>query len=438
MEVEVAIVGGGLAGLFTASELLYRDVDETVVLEAGAHPGGVVRTIQIGGYSLEPAAGTLLLPHPHLSPVLAHIGAEIAPAAPSAAMRHVYTRGRLVAAPASPRVAFAPLVGWGAKFRAAAEPFVRKQPRSDDETLSEFLDRRLGKGLGSMVAWLAASGVFAGDPDRLSARAAFPALPALEDAAGSIVRGGLKRLRARDRSIPRPSSHVPIPDMTGLADAAASHLGERLRTGFPVETVRPGSDGWIVEGPEPVRAKHLVLACRPSVAGGLLGGEVGDLLRQASSSPVAVVWLGGSPSRVSVPEGFGALVGRDAGMRTLGILYESSYAPMRSSDGKSLAKVIIGGATNPTVAEWDDERLVSTVVAEGSTVLGENLDPEFTHVVRHREGIPHYEVGHAAWLSRIQELAPPGLHLTGWGYRGVGVAHVAGDAVRIADGLAGR
>jgi protoporphyrinogen/coproporphyrinogen III oxidase len=435
------IVGGGLAGLFTASELIAAGVDDVVVLDQGAAPGGVARTIEREGYSLEPAAGTLLLPHPHLSGVLDRLGAEVRPAEPAAGLRYVFTRGRLVALPSSPRALVAPLVPFPAKVRAAAEPFVRSRLGGSDDSLDAFLRRRLGPGLGGMLAWLAASGVFAGDPTRLSARSSFPLFPTLEDEAGSIVRGGIRRLRAARSGgrRPRPVAHLPVGGMAGVARAAASRLGDRLRLGSEVTSVRRETDGWAVDGAEAMRAEHLVLAVPPRRAAGLLGGDLGEALGRAVTAPVVVMGMGGPAARFPLPPGFGALIGPDAGMATLGILFESSYAPRRAPAGHSLVKVIAGGARRPDLVEWEETRLVEVIGAEVARALGADVDVSHVEVVRHRDGIPQYDVGHGDWLAEVERLrtARPGLHLTGWGYRGVGVAHVAADAVRTSSEIAG-
>lgn len=440
MTIRVVVIGGGLAGLFTASELMVAGVDDVLVIDEAAEPGGVVRTIRRDGYSLEPAVGTLMLPHSHLSALLERIGADVVPAEPSAAIRYVYTRGRLVALPTSPKALLAPLVPLTAKLRAAAEPFVRTPAQSGDESLDAFLRRRLGDGLGGMLAWLGASGVFAGDPARLSARAAFPAIVALADESGSIVRGGLRRFRNRRPGATRPTSHVPVDGMTGLVETLAGVLGERFRGGFAVGSVHRDGSGWLVEGPETIRADHVVVASRPVAAAALLGGDLGVVLGQAVSAPAVVVGLGGPSDRVPLPQAFGVLTGRDAGFASLGVLFVSSYALGRAPQGHALAKVIAGGARRPELVDWDDARIVEHVGAEVARILGTDIDPSFAEIVRHRAGIPQYEIGHGAWLAEIDRLLGdrPGLHLTGWGYRGVGVGHLAADAVATAGRIVGR
>lgn len=439
MTARVVVVGGGLAGLFTAAEVMAAGIDEVLVVDEASRPGGVVRTICRDGFSLEPAAGTLLLPHPHLTPLLERVAAPVVPAAVEAGTRFVYTGGRMVTLPSSPRAALAPLVSPAAKLRAAAEPFVTTPPSGPDESLDEFLRRRLGDGLGGMLAWVAASGVFAGDPKRLSARSAFPAFPALEDAAGSIVRGAVRRMRDRRPGAGRPTSHLPVGGMTGLADAVSAHLGERHRLAFPVHSIRRDGSGWTVEGRETVSADHVVLAVHPRIAADLVGGDLASVLRRSVSAPVVVVGLGGRSERFAIPSGFGVLTGPDAGTVSLGILFESSYAPDRAPAGNSLVKVIAGGARRPDVVGWDDDHLISEIGGEVATVLGTDVEVGFTEVVRHELGIPQYDVGHGAWLDEVNALVSqtPGLHLTGWGYRGVGVAHLATDAASVARSIAG-
>ena len=122
----------------------------------------------------------------------------------------------------------------------------------------------------------------------------------------------------------------------------------------------------------------------------------------------------------------------------LGFLFESSYAPGRAPHGMSLVKVIAGGAARPDAVQWDDDYLVRVVGLEVASMLGVQIEAEWVHVSRPPRGIPQYDVGHLRWLDRVdQALARhPGLHVTGWGYRGVGVGHVASDALRIASEIA--
>ena len=152
---------------------------------------------------------------------------------------------------------------------------------------------------------------------------------------------------------------------------------------------------------------------------------------------VVVIGIGGRAADVPLPIGFGALIGPDAGLHALGILFESQYAAGRAPAGHHLAKGIYGGAADPSVMKRTDDELVALMIEETSRVIGIPVQPTWTRVVRQTPGIPQYEVGHVAWMREIDErlVAHPGLHLAGWGYRGIGVSGLGIDAVRLADAI---
>ena len=431
---DVIIVGGGLAGLLTAAELKRRGSD-VVVLEAADRPGGVADTIRDDGYLLEPAAGSLLLPTPELSPIFDAAGVRVTPALDGSKRRYVYDRGHLMEIPDSPAVILSPLIPWKAKFRAAKEPWVHTEPETDDESIQDYFDRRFGPGMARMAGTLMAHGVFAGDPVNLSMRGAFPRIVAWEDSAGSLVRGGIAAVRNRPKDKPRvrKTVHVAPDGMAGLADDLARYLGGALHLRHAVETVTETDDGWTVD--DDFTAKSLILALAPHQATSLLPADLAAVTGTAATAPVAVVGLGGRMADIPLPIGFGALIGPDAGLHALGILFESQYAAGRAPAGHHLAKGIYGGAADPDVMALSDDELVALMIEETSQVIGIPVQPTWTRVVRQVPGIPQYTVGHVAWMNEINErlTAHPGLHLAGWGYRGIGVSGLGIDAVRLAD-----
>jgi len=432
---DVIIVGAGLGGLLVACEVARRG-GRPLVLEADSAAGGVAATIREDGYLLEPAAGSLLLPHPQLTPILDSAGATVVPALPAARRRYVYDRGTLFEL-AGPGALATRLVSGRGKLRLLREPWVKARTDSADESLHSFLARRLGPEVGRLGATLMAHGVFAGDPDKLSARSAFPAFVALEDQAGSMVRGGLARRRARPKGAPRSGVHVAPDGMAGLAAELANSLGEGFRPDWPVTNVQRDGDEWVVSGPGDERAPAVVVALAPGAAQRVVPAPMGELLGEASAAPVAVVGLGGRSADLPVPTGFGALTGPDSGVRTLGLLFESSYAPGRAPARHRLLKGIFGGGADPSAFDLTDEQLVELATAEAGQILGVPLQPSWTRVVRHEPGIPQYRVGHPEWLDRLDVAtqAFPGLHLAGWAYRGIGVTSLAQDAARLADDI---
>lgn len=424
----VAVIGGGLAGALNARALRMAG-EQVVVLEANPKPGGIAIPILKDGFSLEPAAGMVMLPHPHLSPLLDGLGLEPVLATAAARRRLVHHRGTTTEVVPGPRLLTSPILGLGAKLRLLGEPFVPRA-MSEDESLETFLVRRLGGEAGRLAARLMASGVHAGDPARLSARSVAPVLVAAERGHGSVFRGVLAA-RRNSGDAPRPSTHVLEGGIGSIAGAVAVELGEAWMGSWPVARIERSRGGWRLHGPSTIEVSRVVAAVPPADLARLLPDEL-EFGADDPWAPVAVVWLGTSRP---LPEAIGALVGSDEGFVSLGFLFESSYAPFRAPSGKGLVKAIVGGATNPAAVDLADEDLIGKVHGELERVLGEAWQVEMSHVVRHRPGIPQFTCERAGMLERLRGQLPPGLETAGWAYDGVGVSHLASAALRRAESV---
>lgn len=434
---DVVVVGGGFAGLLTAVEFERRGIKATVV-EASDRPGGVAQTVREDGYLLEPAVGTFLLPHPDLSPILTTAGVELAESPAAARRRWAYRHGAMRELKDSPSIALSPVLSWQAKLRVLREPWIRTPPPTEDESLLQFACRRLGSETGTLMANIMAHGVFAGDPSVMSARAAFGKLVALEDEAGSLIRGGIARMKARPKGTPRATAHTAPGGMALVAKTMSDFLGDNYRSSWPVSSVRADAGRWVIEGPEVLTADAVVIALEPGAAAPIVPDDLSPLLEGRSTAQVAIVGLGGRACDVPVPPGFGFLTGPGEPIRALGMLFESEYAIGRAPDGCRMVKAIYGGDADPGVLALPDDELLSLAADELGQALGVEVRPSFTKVVRQADGIPQYRLGHPEWLAKIDNAlgTHPGLRLTGWGYRGIGVSSLATDAVRVADDLA--
>src|SRR6185312_10472049 len=73
--------------------------------------------------------------------------------------------------------------------RLAAEVDLPPAPAGSDESIASFLSRRLGREAYDRIVEPLMAGIYGGDGDRLSLRATFPQLRALELEHGSLLRG---------------------------------------------------------------------------------------------------------------------------------------------------------------------------------------------------------------------------------------------------------
>jgi len=451
----VVVVGAGITGL-TIAHRLTRDAADRLavtVLETGNRAGGTIRSERIDGYLCEHGPQGLLDNAPDTLTLVRELGLEMVEASPTARRRYLYRGGRLRAMPRSPIAAItSDVVPFTAKLRILAEPFI-KPGSVDDESIRSFASRRLGAQVAEVLVDPMISGIYAGDTAQLSMRAAFPAMWELERDHGSLFRGLLaKRRRSQgEGEAPRIGRLRSFGDgIEALPRTLAGTLGDRVRTCHEVTALRQLATGdrptrrWRVSvrtGGE-LDADDVVIAGHPSNASRLLAGvdsTLATLLGAIPAAPVAVVALG--YPRTAVPhalDGFGFLVPRREGLRTLGVLWESSIFPARAPAGHVLLRAIVGGAHDPDVVALEDAELLAIVAADLQRSLAISAPPVFRRIVRHSVGIPQCTLGHLARMQAIGQALErwQGLHLAGWGYRGVSVNLAVADGVALAARLA--
>jgi oxygen-dependent protoporphyrinogen oxidase len=406
---EIVVVGGGISGL--ASAWFLRERGHRVrVLEAGDRPGGCLRTVAGDGFLVEAGPNSTLSKGGPFDELVRGVGLadEMIEANALAKRRYVVKHGRPVALPGNPPAFFATrLFSARAKLRLLAEPFVGRA--NEEETVAQFVRRRLGQEFLDRAVDPFVSGVYAGDPEKLSVRAATAKIWALEDRHGSLIRGALAQALRGRASGPQPRGRLVSfgSGMQSLPAAIAARLGEAVELGAPVVGLdRTGAGRWQVRtAARSVEADGVVLSTAADAAARLtepLDAGLAAELRAVSYPPVLSVALGYARAQVAHPlDGFGMLIPRREGRSPLGALFSSTLFAGRAPAGQVLLTAFAGGARNPAVAEWDDDDAVARITADLRDLLGIAGDPGFTMVHRWPRAIPQYEIGHLDRLARI-------------------------------------
>ena len=432
----VAVIGGGITGLTAAWHLRQHGVP-VVVLEAGANPGGVIGSVRDGGWLHETGPNTLFENSPETTALLdgLHLQDRRLVASPAAGKRYVVRNGRPVALPATPLQFLAsPLLSWPAKLGLLKEPFIRRAPLDRDESVAEFVTRRLGPEFLDYIVNPFVAGVYAGDPASLSVRHAFPKLHALEQEHGSMIRGSIKR---RNASAGPRGSMLSFPDgLVELPRALARSLGADLRLNHAVTFVRRTGSGWLVGWTHAGQAVEqsfsaVICALSPDALTHVLFEGVpsaGRLaaLRSIPQPPVASVFLGFRREDVAHPlDGFGLLTPAVEKRRILGTLFSSSLFPGRAPDGHVALTTFVGGVRQPELARADDAELLASVQGELADLLGVRGAPVYTRIQRWPRAIAQYVVGFQQFKDACLavESASPGLFLGGTCRDGVSLSH---------------
>lgn len=449
--LDAVVVGGGIAGLACA-ERLHRDGASVRLLEASPDVGGKLTSVEApGGFRLEAGPHEVRSGDPAMFRQFEELGIEgdRVRAREAVKKRYVVTGGRPVAIPGSPLGAVGTdLLSLRGKLRMLAEPLVRGG-EGEDESVAAFFRRRLGREVAEGPLDAFVSGVYAGDADEISMRAAFPSVLEGERTHGSLVRWALSRLRPGKEEDDAEPARTPelFSFREGLQqwpEALADALGaERVLTSAPVRGIAPVDGGWTVDYErdgrrEELRARQLVLAVPADVASALLSELEPGTARALSAipyAPVAVVHLAYPRERVRHPlDGFGVLAPGREGRDVLGILWVSSLFDGRAPEGVALTAAFVGGSRRPELALEDDAALLERVEAEHRDLLGATGTPVFTHVHRWERAIPQYDMGHPARVRAVEETEErrPGLHLTGNYRSGVGIPATWSDGRRVA------
>ena len=440
--MKVAVIGAGVSGLSVAF-YLKRGGAEVKVFEREETPGGKMKTLHEDGYIIETGPNGFLDGKPYTLNLVKELGIEskLYRSSDRARKRFIYTNGRLVRLPENPIAFFSSyLLSWKGKLRLVGEFLVPPKRDDKDESLSEFAKRRIGaealeKLLDPMVA-----GIFAGDPDRLSLKAAFPAIYYLERQYGGLIKGLIAKMKEAKKSGKKSSGPAgPGGVLTSfkggvkdLIDSLSEFLQDSIETGVEILSLDRVEEGWKIKykkGNEVYEEtfEAVVLSTPAYVTAEFLKDldpELSKLLSEIEYSPISVVALGFEKRGLGHDlDGFGFLIPRSEKRKILGVLWDSSVFPNRAPEGKALIRVMIGGARQPELALLPDEELVNIALKGLKRIMKIRHYPEKVKVFKHEKGIPHYTVGHADRVERIFRLAKKyeGLFFCNNAYTGVGV-----------------
>ena len=458
MDSDVLVIGAGLSGLVAAFRARKAGLSVTV-LEARARPGGVIGSERRGGVLLERGPNSGLDTTPLINALLTDLGIadQRVDGSRESSRRYVVRGGRLVALPTSPGAFLGtPLFSTRAKLRLFAEPFIRKSPADAEESIAQFVRRRLGSEFLDYAIEPFVAGIYAGDPEQLSVPAAFPRLHALEQRYGSLIKGAIMGARERKKSADKAKNTAASfsfrEGMQTLTDALGHAVGG-IECDVRVGTIQPGADGMFTvtgerAGTSLVRRARAVIVATPAYAAADLvravAPEAAAALAAIPYPPVTVVGSAYRRTDIAHPlDGFGFLAPAKERPAVLGSLFSSTMFEGRAPADTVVLTTFVGGRRNPELATAGDENLASAVHGELVRLVGARAQPLWREITRWARAIPQYTMGHLGRIAAVEqaERVVPGLYFCA-NYRGgvsIGDCVKAGHAIaeRVASRLAG-
>jgi oxygen-dependent protoporphyrinogen oxidase len=424
----VTIIGAGISGLACAYRLEQLEIPVTI-LESSDRPGGVIDTDQSGGFLFESGPQSFQGSDVLLT-LVRELGLESElQCADPRAPRFVVRNGRLSRIPMSPPAMLASsFLSATSRWKLASEPLRRTFPPAEEETIANFVRRKFGSEILEYLVAPLVSGVYAGDPEQLSLRAAFPSVEQWEREHGSVVRGAIKSRPSAGKKTPKPALCSFRKGVAMLPRAIAAKLGNDLRIGVTGLALRRigQCDSQLLElevtshtGNERNISAAVVIATPAFTAAELvrpLSPSLSTFLLAIPYAPVAVVANAYKRQQILDPlYGFGFLVPRKEQIRTLGTVWNSSLFPGRGPEGTVTMTSFIGGATDLEIIHHSDEQISQIVQQDNASLLGISGSPAASKIWKYPRALPQYNLRHGYTVEAIREgeRALPGVFFTG-------------------------
>jgi len=447
----VAIIGAGITGL-TAAFYLKRSGVPVTVYEASDRVGGAIQSIQAEGYLAEFGPNTILETSPKVTQLVidAGLASRRLDPDPKASARYVVRYQRPIEMPGSPLGFFTTsLFTAKAKLAVLREPFVAARRDGVEESVAQFVVRRLGQEFLDHAIDALVAGVYAGDPYKLSVPQAFPKLGQLEARYGSLIKGQIFGVRERKRRGEVAKDRAPKfsfdQGLQVLPDTLRERLGEAMRLNTTVTRLTQTAEGWTLdvrERGQQTRAEHsAVIYAGTAFKLAEMEVQTSMPLRLATFAeirypPVASVVLGFRREDVAHPcNGFGMLIPKVEGFKILGSIFSSSLFPNRAPAGHLTLTSYVGGERYPDLASLSPEKLFALTCEDLRVLLGVKGKPTFQHCVFYPRAIPQYNLGYGRYRELMADIEgkAPGLFFAGHYRDGISLSDTIVSACKVAD-----
>lgn len=460
--MKVAVVGGGIAGLSAAYYLdkqaraVGHDA-KIILLESANYWGGKIKTVVEDGFVVEGGPDAYLVSKPWMRALACEVGLEndLQGTNPNFSATFILHNGILTPLPAKLTMTIpteispifkTKLLTWPQKMRMGLDLFLPANKQKGDESLAEFISRRLGRAAYERLVGPLLSGIYAGDGNRLSLQSTFPNLRQMELEHGSLIKGALSLRVNRvtkaghlakngnyNGSLRQASIfESPRSGLTSIVNRIVARLEEtgvdlRLKTSVGKVVVSKSGCILTLTTSEEIRVDAVVLATPAYVAGDLMKDALPNLadelnsIEYVSTATVSLAYLKDElPTNL---EGYGYIVPQQEGSKALACTWTSSKWRHRAPDNRVLLRVFIGRIQDVNTLPTDKDLLISMAREELRYSMGIKTQPIAAWAFYWEKAMPQYNLGHPERLERIERLLMehPNLVLAGNGYRGIGI-----------------
>jgi len=443
---KIVVLGAGISGLTTAY-LLHKKGFDVVVLEKKKEAGGSMESVRENGCLFDRGPNSALETTPLIAQLVDELNLkdQLLYASKEANKRYILRNNNLYPLPMSP-LAFikTKLFSTGAKLRLLAEPFIGRSEDGYYQSIAEFVERRLGREFLDYAINPFVAGVYAGNPEELSVKSAFPKLYALEEKYGGLIIGTIKSAKERKKRAEQSKQSAKMfsfkDGMQTLPNAIAGALGDRVRYGCEVKEILKNEGGYKVvvkhNGDEEIVLCKSVISAVPAYrAAEIFSMWDADLVKHLNDiyyPPVLVLYMIYNKKDIGHQlDGFGFLIPAKEKKSFLGALWSSIIFSGRTDDDKAAFTLFVGGSRDANLLKTEKERVIKTVRKEFEELMTIKAQPVFISSRYWDKAIPQYNIGyieHEKYFEQFEQ-EHPGIILSG-NYRG-GIS--VGDCIKNAE-----
>ena len=447
----VVVLGGGIAGLAAAWELVTQPgAARVVVLEGSDRPGGKIAAGEMGGRTVPLGPDAFVARRPEALELCRDLGLGDELVAPGARHAALWTDGRLRQLPPGLALGLPTRIGPLARSgilsaaglgRVAADlatpPWKTSGVDGGDAAIGPLVAARLGREVVQKLADPLIGGIHAGSVETMSAAAVYPLLLEAAARAGSLARNLRPAVPAAGDSTPDAEDAAPVflTLRRGLTDLVERLVQELTRRGVEIHPARPAralshrsAGGWRVDTAKGAIDADAVVVALPAPAAAAVvrapAPDLGHRLAAVSHASVALVTLRFAAGDVGQTlGGTGYLVPRAGDPLLTACTFLSVKWPALARPDDVLVRVSAGRHGDDRHAALDDDALVACATEELAPALGLTGAPLEWMVTRYPDAFPQYDVGHLERVEEIEQAASRAgnLAVAGAALRGVGL-----------------
>ena len=466
----VVVIGGGISGLAAAHRILERSraknlSPEILLIEASSRLGGIIKTERHERFLLEAGPDAFLSEKPEAVELAQTLGIadRLIETRGENRRSFIVRNGRLHPVPEGFQL-LAPGRFWPfltsrifslrGKARMALDLILPRRAEmngASDESLAQFVRRRLGQEALERVAQPMVGGIYTADPEALSLRATMPRFLDMEREHRSLILAMWRARKTSEASRSQKSSGARYnlflsfdEGMQTLVDAIAGelpHASVRLNTKAESLIFDEQANQWLVQVStgEQIVADALCLAL-PSYSAAALLRETDALLARelegiayASSATVNMAFR-----REDIPhplDGFGFVVPFVERRSIIACSFSSVKFEGRAPEGFVSLRAFLGGALQPEIYALDENEMLAATRCDLRDLLGIEREPLLSLVQKWPRSMAQYHLGHLERVERINQHLKrfPRLKLAGNAYNGAGIPDCIRSGWKAAD-----